>query len=121
MLAREAGLPNAASTEAGELARAAGERSPYGAARWSPTAASTGTAIRSSCRPPAAIARSRPPCLTTLLSDCPSRSGVGGAEEAGGSGLRGLADRVEALGGTLIVTSPPGAGTVVTAELPCES
>jgi len=51
----------------------------------------------------------------------PEQVGVGGAEEAGGSGLRGLADRVEALGGTLIVTSPPGAGTVVTAELPCES
>ena len=45
--------------------------------------------------------------------------GVGGADPAGGSGLRGLADRVEALGGLLLVTSPPGAGTVVTAELPC--
>jgi signal transduction histidine kinase len=33
--------------------------------------------------------------------------------------LRGLADRVEALGGHLLVTSPAGAGTVVTAELPC--
>src|SRR3954469_11783741 len=45
--------------------------------------------------------------------------GVGGARPAAGSGLRGLADRVEALDGLLIVTSPPGAGTVVTAELPC--
>jgi signal transduction histidine kinase len=45
--------------------------------------------------------------------------GVGGADAAGGSGLRGLADRVEALGGHLLVTSPAGAGTVVTAELPC--
>ena len=44
--------------------------------------------------------------------------GVGGADPAGGSGLRGLADRVEALDGLLLVTSPPGAGTVVTAELP---
>ena len=44
--------------------------------------------------------------------------GVGGADAAGGSGLRGLADRVEALGGHLLVTSPPGEGTVVTAELP---
>jgi signal transduction histidine kinase len=44
--------------------------------------------------------------------------GVGGADPAGGSGLRGLADRVEALGGRLVVTSPPGEGTVVTAELP---
>ena len=37
---------------------------------------------------------------------------------ANGSGLRGLADRVEALGGTLQVDSPPGGGTRVTAELP---
>ena len=44
--------------------------------------------------------------------------GVGGARPGAGSGLRGLADRVEALDGLLIVTSPPGAGTVVTAELP---
>jgi len=44
--------------------------------------------------------------------------GVGGADERAGSGLRGLGDRVEALSGRLYVTSPPGAGTVVTAELP---
>jgi signal transduction histidine kinase len=47
--------------------------------------------------------------------------GVGGADGAGGSGLRGLADRVEALEGTLQVTSPPGRGTVVRADLPCAS
>ena len=47
--------------------------------------------------------------------------GVGGADDAGGSGLRGLADRVEALDGRLRVVSPPGAGTIVTAELPCGS
>lgn len=47
--------------------------------------------------------------------------GVGGADAKRGSGLRGLADRVEALGGHLLVTSPAGAGTVVTADLPCES
>jgi signal transduction histidine kinase len=46
--------------------------------------------------------------------------GIGGADDAVGSGLRGLADRVEALDGTLRVVSPPGEGTVVTAELPCE-
>ena len=45
--------------------------------------------------------------------------GVGGADPALGSGLRGLADRVEALDGTLRVSSPEGVGTVVTAELPC--
>src|SRR3954452_10576681 len=47
--------------------------------------------------------------------------GVGGADIAAGSGLRGLADRVEALEGRLSVSSPPGAGTVLTAELPCGS
>jgi signal transduction histidine kinase len=47
--------------------------------------------------------------------------GVGAADPAHGSGLHGLADRVEALGGHLLVTSPPGAGTVITAELPCAS
>ena len=47
--------------------------------------------------------------------------GVGGADETAGTGLQGLADRVAALDGTLRILSPPGAGTVVTAELPCES
>ncbi len=45
--------------------------------------------------------------------------GVGGADASSGSGLRGLADRVEALDGRLSVVSPPGAGTIVAAELPC--
>jgi PAS domain S-box-containing protein len=44
--------------------------------------------------------------------------GVGGADERGGSGLRGLADRVEALGGRLLVSSPAGEGTAVRALLP---
>jgi signal transduction histidine kinase len=47
--------------------------------------------------------------------------GVGGADDSRGTGLRGLADRVEALDGRLRVTSPPGQGTVVSAELPCGS
>jgi signal transduction histidine kinase len=46
--------------------------------------------------------------------------GIGGAAAGGGSGLRGLADRVEALGGRLTVSSPPGRGTTLRAELPCE-
>lgn len=50
-----------------------------------------------------------------------SDDGVGGADSARGSGLRGLADRVEALGGSLTVSSPLGAGTVITAELPDRS
>jgi PAS domain S-box-containing protein len=45
--------------------------------------------------------------------------GVGGAAADRGSGLRGLADRVEALGGRLTVTSPAGAGTTLRAEIPC--
>jgi signal transduction histidine kinase len=44
--------------------------------------------------------------------------GRGGANLDAGSGLRGLADRVEALGGRLRVDSPPGRGTVLSAELP---
>ena len=46
--------------------------------------------------------------------------GVGGADEAGGSGLRGLADRVEALGGSLEVHSPAGDGTSLRATMPRE-
>jgi signal transduction histidine kinase len=45
--------------------------------------------------------------------------GVGGAAAGGGSGLRGLADRVEALGGRFVVESPAGAGTTLRAEIPC--
>jgi signal transduction histidine kinase len=44
--------------------------------------------------------------------------GRGGADAVTGGGLRGLADRVEALGGRLALDSPPGAGTVVRAALP---
>ena len=47
--------------------------------------------------------------------------GVGGADETAGTGLQGLADRVAALDGTLRILSPPGTGTIVTAELPCAS
>jgi signal transduction histidine kinase len=44
--------------------------------------------------------------------------GCGGADVGAGSGLRGLDDRVQALGGTLAVRSPAGAGTVVAAAIP---
>ena len=47
--------------------------------------------------------------------------GVGGADASRGSGLRGLADRVEALGGRLEVASPEGGGTTLRATLPCLS
>jgi len=45
--------------------------------------------------------------------------GIGGAEPVPGSGLVGLADRVEALGGRLHIESPTGRGTQLTAEIPC--
>ena len=47
--------------------------------------------------------------------------GVGGADPGRGSGLRGLADRVEALGGAFAVESRPGEGTRLRAEIPCAS
>jgi signal transduction histidine kinase len=50
-----------------------------------------------------------------------SDDGIGGARANNGSGLSGLADRVEALGGKLRVESPPGKGTRVIGEIPCAS
>ncbi len=47
--------------------------------------------------------------------------GAGGAHAGGGLGMRGIADRVDVLGGTLEVDSPPGGGTTVRAVLPCGS
>jgi signal transduction histidine kinase len=47
-----------------------------------------------------------------------SDDGTGGADPARGSGLVGLKDRVEALGGVISVQSPPGAGTAVDVQLP---
>lgn len=52
--------------------------------------------------------------LTVRVTD----DGLGGADPAG-NGLRGLADRAEAVGGTLTVRSAPGAGTTVIGVLPC--
>ena len=46
--------------------------------------------------------------------------GIGGADPSRGSGLVGLSDRIEALGGTLEVTSPTGSGTTLLIELPVE-
>jgi signal transduction histidine kinase len=45
--------------------------------------------------------------------------GIGGATLGLGSGLSGLVDRLDALGGHLRIDSPPGEGTLVAAELPC--
>jgi signal transduction histidine kinase len=46
--------------------------------------------------------------------------GVGGADPAAGSGLRGLSDRVAALDGELALLSPPGEGTTLRARVPCD-
>ena len=53
--------------------------------------------------------------LTVEIGD----DGIGSATATGGSGLRGLADRIEALGGRFTVSSPPGRGTTLRAEIPC--
>jgi signal transduction histidine kinase len=53
-----------------------------------------------------------------VLAVAVSDDGRGGASLDAGSGLRGLADRIEALGGRLSLESPPGRGTVLSAELP---
>jgi signal transduction histidine kinase len=52
--------------------------------------------------------------VTVLVAD----DGVGGADPSAGSGLKGLADRVEALGGRFRVDSPAGGGTRLLAEIP---
>jgi signal transduction histidine kinase len=46
--------------------------------------------------------------------------GIGGADPGQGSGLLGLRDRIEALGGTLQVTSPAGNGTMLQVQVPLE-
>jgi signal transduction histidine kinase len=60
-----------------------------------------------------AIRRANGSATVTVSDD-----GVGGADPARGSGLRGLAARVEALNGRLDVDSPPRGGTRLTAEIP---
>ncbi len=53
-------------------------------------------------------------CATVTVSD----DGVGGADAAHGTGLRGLADRIEALDGQFYLDSPPERGTRISAEIP---
>jgi signal transduction histidine kinase len=50
-----------------------------------------------------------------------SDDGIGGADASRGSGLRGLEDRVCAVRGTFRVDAPPGGGTRVCAEIPCDA
>jgi signal transduction histidine kinase len=62
------------------------------------------------------IAR-EPGGLTVVVAD----DGIGGADESGGSGLSGLADRLAALDGILTLHSAPGTGTKLVATIPCDS
>jgi len=59
------------------------------------------------------VARENRALLVEIADD-----GGGGADATGGTGLRGLADRIDALGGRFQVDSPRGAGTRVSARLP---
>jgi len=61
------------------------------------------------------IARDGDAVLVVVADD-----GVGGVDLAAGSGLRGLRDRLNAVDGTLEIDSPPGAGTRLTARIPCD-
>ncbi|HEY3485897.1 MAG TPA: ATP-binding protein, partial [Ilumatobacteraceae bacterium] len=63
-----------------------------------------------------AIARSGDRLVIEVRAD-----GVGGADASVGSGLQGLRDRVNGLGGSLVVVSPPGGPTTMSVELPCGS
>ena len=58
------------------------------------------------------------PCADGLARIEVADDGAGGADIARGSGIRGLADRVEALGGSFGVESPRGGGTRVWAAVP---
>ena len=62
------------------------------------------------------VAREHQALLVEIADD-----GCGGASDADGTGLRGLADRIDALGGRFQVDSPAGAGTRVSARLPLET
>lgn len=60
------------------------------------------------------VARTSASLVVEIVDD-----GIGGADTDSGSGLRGLADRVEALGGRLSVSTPQDGGTCVRADIPC--
>ena len=57
--------------------------------------------------------------LHGMLSIAVRDDGVGGADPANGTGLRGIERRLAAFDGTMVLTSPAGGGTLVTVEIPC--
>ena len=59
-------------------------------------------------------------CRGSILHLEVGDNGVGGADAARGSGIRGLEDRVAALGGRIAIESPAGQGTLVVAEIPLD-
>lgn len=59
-------------------------------------------------------------CDTDGVTGTISDDGVGGADAGRGSGLTGLSDRIEALGGRFTLESPPGGGTIIRFELPVD-
>jgi len=61
--------------------------------------------------------RSQDGMVTIVIAD----DGIGGADRSAGSGLNGVADRIEALGGRLVVQSPAGRGARLLAEIPAAS
>ncbi|MDX6248053.1 MAG: hypothetical protein QOF10_1413, partial [Kribbellaceae bacterium] len=68
----------------------------------------------------ASVAQVRVDAVDGILALRIRDDGVGGADPARGSGLIGLTDRVEALGGKIAVASPAGEGTSLHVELPVE-
>ncbi|GAA3751728.1 sensor histidine kinase [Salinactinospora qingdaonensis] len=72
------------------------------------------TTVRVRCE---RVARRRGDLLRVVVTD----DGVGGADPETGTGLYGLWDRVNAVDGTLVVDSPAGGGTVLTADIPWEA
>ena len=82
---------------------------------WSPRASRTSASTRRRIYGDDRRCPRRTVCSLVEVAD----DGIGGADTERGTGLRGLADRVEALGGRLRVWSPAGGGTRVRAEIPC--
>jgi signal transduction histidine kinase len=111
MLAKRAGVPVELDVTLTGRASAAAETAAY----YVVAEALTNVSKYAQAESASVRARQEDGRLVVEVSD----DGVGGADAAAGSGLRGLVDRVGAIDGTLEVTSPPGRGTYVRAELPC--